>query len=167
MLDSLDDLSTSGRGVNGGAPIVRLGSVELDALDGLNVLDDFPDTTPSSAGGSAPFESRTGPDAGERSLDLLDDLDPLEAVTDPDGHFGDVLKFGVKAVDRLNSLDALDLFPTVEGVVTGSPAVSTGKGGPDPLFEFSSNGTYELSVTCLESRKFLLIDAEMSSVVFF
>ncbi|XP_044038473.1 zinc finger CCCH domain-containing protein 7B-like isoform X2 [Siniperca chuatsi] len=137
-LDALDDLSTSGIG-GAGAPNLELTSVALDDLDGLDSLDDFLDTTPSAA--AAENDSKVELDAGEKSLDdLLDELDPLETVSDPGGQSGDVPKLGVKAVDLADSLDALDLFPSDKGVGAVFPAISFGGTGLDLLSDFSSTG---------------------------
>ncbi|XP_075940873.1 zinc finger CCCH domain-containing protein 7B-like isoform X1 [Anarhichas minor] len=136
-LDALDDLLTSGLGGGAGATNLALTFEALDVLDGLDCLDDFLDTTPSAAGS----KSQTELDAGEKSLDdLLDELDPLETVSDPGGQSGVVLKTGVKAVDALDSLDALDSFPSAEGVAAALPAISMGRTGLDTLSGFSSTG---------------------------
>ncbi len=129
-LDTLDDLLTSG--IVDGTSNFALTSTVLDTLDGLDSLDDFSDSTPNAA---AENESQTEVDAGEKTLDdLLDELDP-------GGQVGDVHKPGVKAVDQLNSLDALDLFPSVEGGVAAVPAVSMTH--LDSLSDFSSNGIHD------------------------
>lgn len=99
----------------------------LDTLDGLDSLDDLLDTAPSAADG----------------IESLDDLlDELETVSDPGGQSGEVPKIGVKAVEPLDFLDVLDLFPSVEGVAATLPAISTGRAGLDTLSDFSSTGDY-------------------------
>lgn len=117
-LDALDDLSISG--IRGGASklekTVALDSLDtLDTLDDLDSLDDFSDMTSSAAAGvaagvaAADNESKAKPDMMKKSLNhLFDELDTLEAVAEPTGG---------GAVDCLDSIDALDSFPTVEGVV--------------------------------------------------
>ncbi|XP_041812096.1 zinc finger CCCH domain-containing protein 7B-like [Chelmon rostratus] len=138
-LDALDDLRTSGIGGGGGVPNLGLTSTALDALDGLDSLDDFSDPIPNAA--AAKSESQTELGAGEKSLDdLLDELDPLDAVSKPAGLRGDVPKLGVKAVDQLDSLDVLDSFPSEEGGVAALPAVSIGLTGLDLLSSFRSAG---------------------------
>lgn len=145
-LDALDDLRTSGIGGGGGVPNLGLTSTALDALDGLDSLDDFSDPIPNAA--AAKSESQTELGAGEKSLDdLLDELDPLDAVSKPAGLRGDVPKLGVKAVDQLDSLDVLDSFPSEEGGVAALPAVSIGLTGLDLLSSFRSAGNYDLLVT--------------------
>lgn len=125
-----------------------LPSVALDALDGLDSLDDFSDMTPSAAVvAAAENESKAELDAGEKSLDdLLDEIDALETDADPGGLSGDAPKPGVTAVDQLDSLDVLDSFPSVEGVVAPLPAGSIGGTGLDLLSNFSSTG-YDLFLT--------------------
>ncbi|KAM6913417.1 zinc finger CCCH domain-containing protein 7B-like [Lycodopsis pacificus] len=136
-LDALDDLLASGLGGGAGATDLALAFEELDVLDGLDCLDDFLDTTPSAAGS----KSQTELDAGEKSLDdLLDELDPLETVSDPGGQSGVVPKTGAKAAGALDSLDALDSFPSAEGVLAALPAISMGRTGLDTLSGFSSTG---------------------------
>ncbi|XP_031726766.1 zinc finger CCCH domain-containing protein 7B-like isoform X4 [Anarrhichthys ocellatus] len=148
-LDALDDLLTSGLGGGAGATNLALAFEALDVLDGLDCLDDFLDTTPSAAGS----KSQTELDAGEKSLDdLLDELDPLETVSDPGGQSG-VLKIGVKAVDALDSLDALDSFPSAEGVVAALPAISMGRTGLDTLSGFSSTGSQTAAAPVMRSPK--------------
>lgn len=140
-LDTLDDLLTSqgldalgnfSSGISGGAGALDSGvtSVTMDALDDLDFLDDFLDTTPSAAATDEVNESKTKLDTGKKSLDdLLDELDPLETVSDLVGLSGDVLTTGVKAVDQLDSLDALDSFTSVEHVGAALPTVSIGRTG--------------------------------------
>ncbi|XP_035510919.1 zinc finger CCCH-type containing 7Ba [Morone saxatilis] len=141
-LDALDDLSTSGIGV--GAPNLALTSVALDALDGLDSLDDFLDANPSDA--AAENRSKTELEAGEKSLDdLLDELDPMEAVSDPGGLSGDGSKLGVTSVNQLDSLDALDPFPSVKAPAA-FPPISFGATGLGLRPDFSSTGN-----TCSQS----------------
>ncbi|XP_068434358.1 zinc finger CCCH domain-containing protein 7B-like isoform X2 [Clinocottus analis] len=133
-LNALDDLLTSGLGGGTGATILALTS---ESLDGLDSLDDFLDTTPSAAGSN----DNTEVDAREKSLDdLLEELHPLETVSDPGGQSGEVPKTGVKALVGLDSLDALDSFSSMEGVVAALPAMSMGSTGLDTLYDFSSTG---------------------------
>ncbi|XP_034394534.1 zinc finger CCCH-type containing 7Ba isoform X2 [Cyclopterus lumpus] len=133
-LNALDDLWASGIGGGAGATNLALTS---ESLDGLDSLDDFLDMNPSAAGSKA----NTEVDAGEKSLDdLLDELDPLETVSDPGSQSCEVPKTGVKALVVLDSLDALDSFPSMEGVVDALPAISMGATGLDTLSDFSSIG---------------------------
>lgn len=168
-LDALDDLSTSEIGGGAGASNLGLPSVALDALDGLDSLDsldDFLDTTPSAAVvAAAENESKAELDAGEKSLDdLLDELNPLETVADPGGLSGDAPKPGVTAVDQLDSLDVLDSFPSVEGVVAPLPAGSIGGTGLDLLSNFSSTGYDDLFLTYYWlNRRPILLDIVTAS----
>lgn len=162
-LDALDDLLTSEVGVGAGAPNLALTSGVLDALDGLDsldCLDDFLDTTPSAA--AAGNESTTELDAGGKSLDdLLDELDPLEAICDPGGQSGEVPEVGVKSVNLLDSLDDLDSFPSVEGVGAALPAPFMGGTGLDSLSNFSSTGDYDFFGDLLyywQSRRPVLVE---------
>lgn len=113
-LDSLDDLSTPATG--GG--VTSLGA--LDALDGLDSLDEFPDMTPSiTVLAAEEKESKSELDERETSIDeLLGEL----CLDEFNGNIGDV-----RTVEHLGSLDALDSFPSEEGVVAPLPAVETGK----------------------------------------
>lgn len=144
-LDVLDDLSSSE--IRGGAGATNLGqtSVALDALDGLDSLDDFSDTTPIAAVATE-NESKSELDALEKSLDLLDELHPLERVADSGGLRGEAPSPGVKLVDQLDSIDVLDSFPSVEGGVAPLPAGSIGGTSLDSLSNFSSTGYYVLFV---------------------
>ncbi|XP_059204407.1 zinc finger CCCH domain-containing protein 7B-like [Centropristis striata] len=138
-LDALDDLLTSRVGSGAEAPDLVLTSAGLDTLDGLDSLDDFLDTTPSAA--AALNESKGELGAGEKSLDeLLDELDPLDHISDPGGQSDEATKTGVKAAEPLDSLDVLDSFPSVDGVVPALPAFSIGGSGLDSLSDFSSIG---------------------------
>ncbi|XP_035805332.2 zinc finger CCCH domain-containing protein 7B-like isoform X3 [Amphiprion ocellaris] len=124
-LDFLDDLSTSGTGSGAVASNLVLTSPAqevLHGLDSLDSLDDFLDVMPGAAAAAEDInKSQTELDAGEKSLDeLLDELDPPQAVCRQNGLAGEVPKIGVKSMEQLESLDALDSFPSVEGVgVTG------------------------------------------------
>nr|XP_020443495.1 zinc finger CCCH domain-containing protein 7B-like isoform X2 [Monopterus albus] len=132
-LDGLDDFFP-GTGGSAGVP-----DSELDALDGLDSLDNFLDTIPSAAVTERVDESLTELDTEEKSLDeLLDELDPLENVSDLGDCIADVLKSGVKGVDQLGSLDALDSFPSVQSVGEPLAGVSVGGTGLDLLSDFSS-----------------------------
>lgn len=132
-LDFLDDLSTSGTGSGAVASSLGLTSPSqevLHGLDSLDCLDDFLDVMPSAA--ESQNESQTELDAGEKSLDeLLDELDPPQAVCHQNGFTGEIPKIGVRSMEQLESLDALDSFPSVEGV---------GGTGLDLLPEVSSIG---------------------------
>lgn len=134
-LDFLDDLSTSGTGSGAVASnLVLTSPVQevLHGLDSLDSLDDFLDVMPSAAAAENVNKSQTELDAGEKSLDeLLDELDPPQAVCHQNGLGGEVPKIGVKSTEQLESLDALDSFPSVEGV---------GATGLDLLSEVSSIG---------------------------
>lgn len=143
-LDALDNFSSGIRG-EAGAPDLGLTSAVMDSLDDLDSLDDFLDTAPSAAATDKVNESKTELDAGEKSLDdLLDELDPVEMVSVPVRLGGDVLKIGVKAVDKLDSLDVLDSFPSVQRVGAALPAACTGRTDLDSLSGFSSAGDYDL-----------------------
>ncbi|XP_051243450.1 zinc finger CCCH-type containing 7Ba isoform X2 [Dicentrarchus labrax] len=109
-LDALDDLSTSG--IGGGAPNLARTSVALDAQDGLDSLDDFLDTNPSDA--ATENESKTELDTGEKSL-------------------------GMTSVNQLDSLDALDRFPSVKDAAA-LPPISFGAAGLDLRPDFSLTG---------------------------
>ncbi|XP_039976336.1 zinc finger CCCH-type containing 7Ba isoform X2 [Xiphias gladius] len=151
-LDTLDDLLTSQgldaldnfSGIGGGTGATNLGPTPaaLDTLDGLDSLDDFLDTTPNAAAAIEEVnESKTELFLREKSLDdLIDELDPLETVSDPLSQSGDVSTIDVKAVDQLDSLDVLDPFPLVEGVRAALPSVSITGIDPDLLTDFSSTG---------------------------
>lgn len=119
-LDALDDLSTPATG--GGA--TSLGA--LDALDGLDSLDEFPDMTPSVTVLAADEnESKSELDEREKSVDeLLGEL----YLDEFNGNIG-----GVRTVEHFGSLDALDSFPSEEGVVAPLPAVPFGETGKKPL----------------------------------
>ncbi|XP_045929095.1 zinc finger CCCH domain-containing protein 7B-like isoform X1 [Micropterus dolomieu] len=153
-LDALDDLSPSGIG---GTDALNLGvtSVALDELDALDSLDDFLETTPGAA--AAVTESKIELDVGNKSLDdLLDELDPLETVSDPGGQSGVVPKLGLKAVDQVKSLDALDSFPSVEGVGAALPAISFGGTALDSCSDFRSTGitgSHSAAATVMRSPK--------------
>uniref|UniRef100_A0A3Q0RPX0 Zinc finger CCCH-type containing 7B n=1 Tax=Amphilophus citrinellus TaxID=61819 RepID=A0A3Q0RPX0_AMPCI len=83
-LDILDDLSTSGNGGGADASNLLLTSTELDALDGLDSLDDVLAKAPRAAAAEEVIEAKTELDVGEKSLDeLLDELDPSETLSDP------------------------------------------------------------------------------------
>lgn len=125
-LDALDDLSSSGltAGITPELPAVDQTlnaappSVRLDTLDGLDSLDDIYESPPSSPVGSTEEQ-------------ILSDLD-VQTDSDP----GD-LQAGLKAMDQLDFLDALDQFPSVNGV--GSlPVVSIGGKDLDSLSDFDS-----------------------------
>ncbi|KAM6965983.1 zinc finger CCCH domain-containing protein 7B-like [Tautogolabrus adspersus] len=135
-LDALDDLSSSGLTGGPGASNVAPPSVGLDALDGLDSLDEILDKPLSPAA-----ESKSTSTEG-RSLDgSLDELDALQTASGPGGPSVDV---GLNPVEQLDSLDALDLFPSVEGVVSTLPGVSFGGTGLDSLSEFVSTETSDL-----------------------
>lgn len=115
-LDALDDLST---------PATGDGATSLDALDGLDSLDEFPDMTTSVTVLVADEnESKSELDEREKSIDeLLGEL----YLDEFNGNIG-----GVRTVEHLGSLDALDLFPSEEGVVAPLPAVPFGETGKKP-----------------------------------
>uniref|UniRef100_A0A3Q1EYM7 Zinc finger CCCH-type containing 7Ba n=1 Tax=Acanthochromis polyacanthus TaxID=80966 RepID=A0A3Q1EYM7_9TELE len=128
-LDFLDDLSTSATG--SGAVVSNLvltspAQEVLHGLDSLDSLDDFLDVMPSAAAAEDVNKSQTELDAVEKSLDeLLDELDPLRAVCHQNGLTVEVPKIGVNSTEQLESLDALDPFPSVEGAgVTGLDLLS-------------------------------------------
>lgn len=134
-LDALDDLSTTRILAS---PNLGLTSAALDSLDGLDSLDDFTDTTPSAA--AAENGSKREQDPGEKSLDdLLDELDPLETLPDPGCWTGSTKAFE-QTLDQLDSLDALDPFPSAEGDVAALPANSFGGNGLELLSGFNSTG---------------------------
>ncbi|KAK2833770.1 hypothetical protein Q5P01_017659 [Channa striata] len=138
-LDALDNFS-SGTGGGARAPNSRLTPVAIDALDGLDSLDDLLDSVPNAASSEGNDKSE-GLDAGEKSLDdLLDELDPLETLSDSDGYIADGLRPGVKVVDQLDSLDTLDLFPSAQTVGAALPAAFPGGTGLDSLSSFSADG---------------------------
>ncbi|XP_034448955.1 zinc finger CCCH domain-containing protein 7B-like [Hippoglossus hippoglossus] len=149
-LDTLDTLLTSqalyalddfsGVGVAGVANS-GVTSPALQTLNGLDSLDDFSDALPCAAAATEGANlSKTELDTGERSLDdLLDELDDLETVCDPVARRNDVPTFGVKAVERLDSLDVLDSFSSVEGAGAALPAVN-GRTGLDSISDFSLAG---------------------------
>ncbi|KAM9346032.1 zinc finger CCCH domain-containing protein 7B-like [Symphorus nematophorus] len=147
-LDALDDLSASGTGGNTGAPSLGLTSVTLDTLDCLDSLDDFSDTTLNAAV-AAEIEPKSELDAGEID-DLLDELDPQVIVSDPGGLNGGVPKPGV---DQLDSLDALDSFPSVKGSVAALLSISMGGTGLDSLSDFTSTGSFGAAVPVIRSPK--------------
>ncbi|KAF3846744.1 hypothetical protein F7725_003822 [Dissostichus mawsoni] len=93
----------------------RLPSAALDGLDGLDDLDCLDDILDNVAAGN---KSICEVEAGEKSLDdLLDELeepDPLEIVC---------VSGGQSAMEELDSLDALDFFPSGEGI-SGSHAAA-------------------------------------------
>lgn len=128
VLDTLDDLVTSQTldaldNFSAHAPNLGLSSATLDTLDGLDSLDDFLDTMPSSTVTAGANESAAALETGEKSLDdLLDQLDTLEMVSSPGSESHDVPTTGVKAVDRLHSLDAQGLIPSAPGATL--PGVS-------------------------------------------
>ncbi|KAM8844443.1 zinc finger CCCH domain-containing protein 7B-like isoform 2-T2 [Spinachia spinachia] len=137
-LDALDDLLASGLG--GGASATNLAqNVEaLDVLGGLDSLDDFLGTTPGTAANEAERELGNM----EKSLDeLLDELNPLETDCGP----------GVQSGD--GSLDALDSFPSVEGVVEALPVFSVGGTGLDTLSDFSSTDSRTAAARVMRSPK--------------
>lgn len=103
-MDALDDLFSSE--VGGGASTPNSGLDTLNDLDSLENLSDM--------NHSATAETKTELARGDKSIDgLLDDFDPLEAVTDPRGLSDDAPKPGVKDMGQLDSLDVLDSFPSV------------------------------------------------------
>lgn len=91
---------------------------------------------PTAANSKEIKEPKKEVDAGERSLDeLLDEIDTLETVCEPNGQSGDAPKFSSSAMDQLDFLDTLDSFPS-------SLPVSVGGASVDTLSDFSSNGDY-------------------------
>ncbi|KAM4535426.1 zinc finger CCCH domain-containing protein 7B-like [Fundulus diaphanus] len=133
-LDILDDLHSPGN--EGGAdasnvlqPTTTLEN--LDALDSLDVLDDILDLTPNVDAAKEPkFELKEG----EKTVDkLLNEVDTLSHINSQNGD----------AVKQLDSLDALDSFPSVENVAAALPGVSVGGKSLDSLSDFSSNGFSE------------------------
>ncbi|KAF3700478.1 Zinc finger CCCH domain-containing protein 7B Rotavirus 'X'-associated non-structural protein [Channa argus] len=137
-LDDLDNFS--GSGGNAGTPNSRLTPVVMDALDGLDTLDDLLDSAVNAASSEKVNESKTESDTREKSLDLLDELDPLENLSDSDGHITDGLKLGVKVMDRLDSLDTLDSFLSVETVGAASTAAFAGGTDLKSLSRFRADG---------------------------
>ncbi|XP_074552268.1 zinc finger CCCH domain-containing protein 7B-like isoform X2 [Halichoeres trimaculatus] len=121
-LDSLDDLSASGGAAGPALPNVVPLPAGLDALDALESLDDILDRGQSSAAG---LESN-----GDQNLDELDKLDSLQILSNPLNL--DVPKGDLRAMEPL---DSLDLFPSVDGVV------SVGGAGLDWLSDFCSAET--------------------------
>ncbi|XP_068193874.1 zinc finger CCCH domain-containing protein 7B-like isoform X2 [Antennarius striatus] len=134
LLDCLDDISNSRSGGTRGGPNLVFGSLELDTLDGLDALDDFSDMPSSAADGSAKYESKPQLDTGEKCRHLLNGLDLLETVPHLDGINAEA------SVEQLDSLDALDSFPSAGDVVALLES-SMEKKGLDSLDDFSSTGT--------------------------
>nr|XP_015800844.2 zinc finger CCCH domain-containing protein 7B isoform X1 [Nothobranchius furzeri]XP_054606701.1 zinc finger CCCH domain-containing protein 7B isoform X1 [Nothobranchius furzeri] len=133
-LNVLDDLFTSGAETASDAPNFVSASMTLDALDSLDSFDDFLDVTPSAV---AAKEPETEQDLGVKPLDLLDEVDSIRAVSDTNDHGGDV-KVKMKATKRLDCLDSLDSFSTMED--NRAAAVSIRGAGPDLRSDFSSSG---------------------------
>lgn len=142
-LDILDDLSTSEKGGVADASNLLLTPTKLDGLDSLDSLDDALDKMPRAA--EEVIEAKTELDVGEKSLDeLLDELDPLETLSNPSSQGDHVSKIRNRSMDRLDSLDSLDSFSSMEGVRVASPAVLVGGSGLDSLSDFNSAGDYDL-----------------------
>uniref|UniRef100_UPI0037E75EB9 zinc finger CCCH domain-containing protein 7B-like isoform X2 n=1 Tax=Semicossyphus pulcher TaxID=241346 RepID=UPI0037E75EB9 len=139
-LDALNNLPTSGLAACAGASNVEPTPAVLDSLDGLDSLDDILDL-------AAEHESTAAREGGEQSLD------PSEILPDPGGRRVDVPKAGLRAVDQLESLDALDMFPSVDGVVSALPAVSIGGTGLDSLSDFGSTGSHAAAAPVMRSPK--------------
>ncbi|XP_034047100.1 zinc finger CCCH domain-containing protein 7B-like [Thalassophryne amazonica] len=128
-LDALDSFSDFRGGV-AAAPL-ELASAALDSLDGLDSLDDFLDTTPSADTTLEMNDSQTKVKPEEKSLDdLLDELDVLE----PSGLSAP--KPNQSPVDRLDTLDALDVFPSC----VSKTFLPAGKRSLDSLSKFNSDG---------------------------
>ncbi|XP_033998686.1 zinc finger CCCH domain-containing protein 7B-like [Trematomus bernacchii] len=125
-LDALDHLLTFGISIS---PELPLPSVALDGLDDLDCLDDLLDNV--AAGNESICEVEAGEKSLDDLLDELDELDPLKSVC---------VSGGQSAMEELDSLDALDLFPSDEGVKAIFPPVSFGAAGLDTLSDFSSTG---------------------------
>lgn len=147
-LDILDDLSTSEKGGVADASNLLLTPTKLDGLDGLDSLDsldDALDKMPRAAAAEEVIEAKTELDVGEKSLDeLLDELDPLETLSNPSSQGDHVSKIRNRSMDRLDSLDSLDSFSSIEGVRVVSSAVLVGGSGLDSLSDFNSAGDYDL-----------------------
>lgn len=144
-LDILDDLSTSEKGGVADASNLLLTPTKLDGLDSLDSLDDASDKMPKAAAAEEVIEAKTELDVGEKSLDeLLDELDPLETLSNPSSQGDHVSKTRNRSIDRLDSLDSLDSFSSMEGVRVASSAVLVGGSGLDSLSDFNSAGDYDL-----------------------
>ena len=128
-LDAMDHLLTFGISIS---PELPLPSVTLDGLDDLDCLDDLLDNV--AAGNESICEVEAGEKSLDDLLDELDELDPLKSVC---------VSGGQSAMEELDSLDALDLFPSDEGVKAIFPPVSFGAAGLDTLSDFSSTGDYD------------------------
>ncbi|XP_054892071.1 zinc finger CCCH-type containing 7Ba isoform X2 [Poeciliopsis prolifica] len=137
-LDILDDLYTAGNGYGADASTRD----NLDGLDSLDVLDDILDLTPNAA--AAAKEPKTELGEGRKSLDeVWNEADTERSVADMKPQNGHDPKATANATKQLDSLDALDSFPAVEGVGPALPGVSVGGTSLDSLSDFSSNGFSE------------------------
>ncbi|KAM4716523.1 zinc finger CCCH domain-containing protein 7B-like isoform 1-T2 [Anableps anableps] len=142
-LDILDDLYTAGNGGSTDASNISLPATTLDNLDGLDsldILDDILDLTSNAAA----KEPKTQLEEGEKSLnELRNEVDTLGPMSFINAQNGDVPKVVTNAMKQLDSLDALDSFPTMEHVGAALPGVSVGGTSLDSLSDFSSNGFSE------------------------
>ncbi|XP_026021389.1 zinc finger CCCH domain-containing protein 7B-like [Astatotilapia calliptera] len=162
-LDILDDLSTSEKGGVADASNLLLTPTKLDGLDGLDSLDsldsldDALDKMPRAAAAEEVIEAKTELDVGEKSLDeLLDELDPLETLSNPSSQGDHVSKIRNRSMDRLDSLDSLDSFSSIEGVRVVSSAVLVGGSGLDSLSDFNSagiSGSHSIAAPVMRSPK--------------
>lgn len=141
-LNVLDDLSSE-NGAGAGALNVVLNSSTLDCLDDLDTLDSLDDILDETPGAAAEkiIQLKTVLTAGGKSLDLLDEVDIIGAVSSTNGQSGDdVIKVNAKASKLLDSLDSLDSFSTADDVGTALATVSVEASGLDILSDFSTNG---------------------------
>lgn len=146
-LNMLDDLYTSGGEASADALNIKQDSSTVDPLDGLDsldTLDDILDNTPSAAATAEIIQPKADLNAGGASLDLLDEIDMIEAVSDLNGQSSDFVKVDNKGTKQLNSLDCLDSFSTAEDVGATLAAVSIRGLSLDTLSDFSTKGNYNI-----------------------